>query len=190
MRARDNPFRVARLHHLRFRPQGTGWDEILARLRTLAFRAAIVGGEGCGKTTLLEELDRRLQEEGFSPHRVRVPRANGRPPALPPLFGFFDPGDLLLVDGADLLGPLARRALLRQARSAGGLVATTHRAGLLPTLVECRTSPRLLAELVEELLPERTAPSSEELEELWSRHRGNLRLALRELYDRWAAVRV
>jgi hypothetical protein len=66
-------------------------------------------------------------------------------------------------------------------RRAGGLVITSHRPGLLPTLFECTTSPELLAEIVGEL-------SGADLEagELYERHRGNVRDALRELYDRWA----
>ncbi len=68
-------------------------------------------------------------------------------------------------------------------RRAGGLVITSHRPGLLPTLYECETSPELLAGIVEEL-------AGEELdsEEVLARHRGNIRDALRELYDRWAGI--
>ena len=66
-------------------------------------------------------------------------------------------------------------------RRAGGLVITSHRPGLLPTLFECETSPELLAGIVGEL-----AGSEVEAGELWARHRGNVRDALRELYDQWA----
>ena len=67
---------------------------------------------------------------------------------------------------------------LRKARRARGLVITSHRCGLLPTLVECETSAPLLREIVETL-----HPGQPEVDLLFDRHRGNVREALRELYD-------
>ena len=96
------------------------------------------------------------------------------------------PRDCLLLDGAEQLSPRSWRQVEQGSRAAGGLVITSHRAGLLPTLLECRTTPELLAGLIEELLepePDRPRPTAEEL---YARHRGNLRDALRELYDLWA----
>ena len=187
MRARDNPFRVERLHRLRFRLQGIGWGELLDRLRTLGYTAAIVGRRGSGKTALLEELAGRLAAEGLRPRMLRIGRDGDRGAEWPSRRPDPDRDRILLVDGADTLGPLARRALVRRGRAAAGLVATAHRPGLLPTLVECRTSPRLLGELIDELLSGEGSPSRAEIEALWISHGGNLRHALRELYDLWAA---
>ena len=50
--------------------------------------------------------------------------------------------------------------------------------GRLPTLIECASSPRLLAGLIAEL-----SDQPFDAESLWLRHRGNIRLALRSLYD-------
>jgi hypothetical protein len=69
---------------------------------------------------------------------------------------------------------------VRRARRARGLVITSHRTGLLPTLVECETSVPLLRAILDDLHPEHVGDSAEDL---FTRHRGNVRDALRELYD-------
>ena len=55
---------------------------------------------------------------------------------------------------------------------------TARREGLLPTLYRSQTSPSLLSRIVAALDEGLTSP-----EDLFRRHRGNLRTALRELYD-------
>ena len=92
---------------------------------------------------------------------------------------------LVLVDGAEQLGPIGWHLLLRATRHARSLVATLHRPGRLPTLIECRTRSRLLCDLVEELTPA-DAQLEPGLEELFHRHGGNIRFCFRELYDVYA----
>ena len=71
-------------------------------------------------------------------------------------------------------------------RRAGGLLVMS-RGGLLPMLVECTTNPALLERIVEPLSPARDVrtPSAGDL---FARPRGNIRDALRELYDLHAAA--
>jgi hypothetical protein len=187
LRARDNPFAVQRVHAIRYRLAGITWEELLERLAALGFRAALVGPHGHGKTTLLEDLGARLAEEEF---RVRVATLRQGERRLGPVRSsalFRDPGprDLLLVDGAEQLDPLSWWTLRLRSRAAAGLIVTSHRPGLLPTLHECRTTPELLAGIVAELSG---AAEGEEAAELFARHGGDLRLALRELYDRSAGL--
>jgi hypothetical protein len=191
VRARDNPFATDRVLAVRYRLAGTTWEELLARLARLRHRAALVGPEGAGKTTLLEDLAPRLAERGFRIHLVQLREGERRLPAgdraLPRRFG---PRDLVLLDGADALTRPAWLGLRLRTRPAGGLVVTSHRPGLLPTLHRCTTSPELLAGIVRDLLGagESAGTCPPELPaELFTRHGGNLRDALRELYDRWAA---
>jgi hypothetical protein len=191
LRARDNPFSTDRVLAVRYRLPEAGWDELLARLAGLRYRAALVGPQGAGKTTLLEDLAPRLAARGFRAHLVRLREGERRLPAgeraLP---GRLGPRDLVLLDGADALVRPAWLALRLRTRAAGGLVVTSHRPGLLPTLHECATSPGLLAGIVRDLLDAGAgaAPCRREaLDGLFSRHGGNLRDALRELYDVWAA---
>ena len=182
MRARDNPFAVRRVHAIRYRLAGVSWEELLERLAALAFRAALVGPHGHGKTTLLEDLGARLAERGFRVRTATLRQGERRLGAVrsAALFRDPDPRDLLLVDGAEQLDALSWWTLRLRSRDAAGLIVTSHRPGLLPTLHECRTTPELLAGIITDLAG---TADGEEIAELFVRHRGDLRLALRELYD-------
>ena len=76
MNARENPFRTECVHRVRYRFVDGTWDGLMARLKKLDCRAALVGPDGSGKTTLLDELAPRLERLGFRVHRFfpqRVP---------------------------------------------------------------------------------------------------------------------
>ena len=181
----DNPFSSHRIDRLSYRPPGWTWEELGERLDALGGRAAVVGPEGVGKTTLLEELSRRLDGDvvlvTLSGPRRHPWRAIHK--RLPDTVG---PRHTVLVDAAGRLGAAGRLMLRRRARHARRLVTTRHRSGRLPTLVDCRTSPELLADLVRELTPEHADRLGPVLEELFRRHDGNFRLCFRELYDTFA----
>ncbi len=182
-RPADNPFASHRVEGLAFRTAGSSLAELASRVADLGGRVAIVGPEGSGKTTLLHELALLLPGErvevgipGSCPDpwrtaRTQLPRPVNR-------------DHVVLVDGAEQLGPVAWRRFLVAMRPARCLVATLHRPGRLPTLTECRTDHNLLRELVSELAP--AAAPSLDLAHLFQRHDGNIRLCFRELYDVYA----
>jgi hypothetical protein len=184
MRARDNPFATDRVLRVRYRPQGWTWEQLLERLAALNHRGAIVGPEGRGKTTLLEDLGGRLKERGLGVRHVRLSRERPRldRAGWHALFHRISDRDVILFDGAEQSSRWAWWRLVRASRAAGGLVITSHRAGLLPTLVECETDVPLLRGIVETLHPE-SADDREAIRSLFTRHGGNVRDALRELYD-------
>lgn len=190
MKPHQNPFRVERIDALAFRPQGASWSELLVRLEALRHRAAIVGADGTGKTTFLADLARRLPLAGWRPvTRVLKPDSTrGEVRDAIEVARTAGVKDVLLVDGADHLKRLDWWRLARAARRAGGLVIASHRTGLLPTLIETRTSAELLAELVRELAPGLADRLEPELAGLLARHHGNVRDTLRALYDQAAAL--
>jgi len=184
--ARDNPFAVHRVLRQRYRLDESGWAALLARLDAQGGRGAIVGPHGSGKTTLLEDLAPRLESRGW---RVHVLRISAEERVIPQAFlrqmaPSLGARDALLIDGAEQPGLAAWWSLCLRARRAGALVATVHRPGRLPLLHCCVTSPELLRALVV-ALGETLGPA--EAVALHARHRGNLREALRELYDAAAA---
>ncbi|HEV8631158.1 MAG TPA: hypothetical protein VGV61_12640 [Thermoanaerobaculia bacterium] len=187
MRAADNPFRVQRLVRLSYRLEEPTWEALLARFASLGRRAALVGPEGHGKSTLLGELGARLARQGFELRAITLRRGERRlaRPARERLLAGLGPRHVLLVDGAQELAAWQWGRLRRASRAAGGLLVTSHRPGLLPTLHECCTSPALLAELIAELAVATAAPLPPAAE-LFARHDGNLRAALLDAYDRYA----
>jgi hypothetical protein len=188
MRARDNPFAVDRVERIRYRFTGTSLDALLVRLEEMDYRAAIVGPEGSGKTTLLEDLQRVLRRKGL---RTRLIFVNDTSPLTAAtcraLLAELVPQEVMFLDGADALGQslwlLCRHYTVTYA---SGLIITSHCSGLLPTLIECTTTPALLHEIATELIPPGHLIPPSLLNDLYHRHQGNLRACLRELYDLYA----
>lgn len=183
LRPGDNPFAVQWVVEIRYRlPENLTWEDLLDRLAAMRWRAAIVGPHGHGKTTLLEDLEPRLQARGFRVRTISLREAHPRlDRADRSVLRSLGPQDVLFLDGAEQLGWLSWVSMRLRTRRAGGLVITSHQSGLLPTLCECETTPELLAEIVSEL-----SGAEVDVEELHARHGGNVRDALRELYDRRA----
>jgi hypothetical protein len=188
VRARDNPFSAERMHRLPYRGLEDGWPALLRRFAAQRHRGAIVGPHGSGKTTLLGELTVRLEADGF---RVRRGTLRSGERRLPPdlsrdLTSQLSDRDLICLDGADELSAAAWLLLRARSRRAGGLLITTHREGRLPTLVRCRTDANLLASLVSALtapVPTGTLPELPPATALFTKHGGDIREALRDLYD-------
>lgn len=186
MRARDNPFASQHLERLPYRFVAGSWESLLARLAELGGRGALVGPEGSGKTTLLEQLARRLAESGREVAAIgATPEEGPQRGAMRAALANAGSGTWILVDAADALRPEEWRDLVRATRPLAGLVVTAHREGLLPTLYRTGTSPELLAALVREL---DAATPQDDCSTLFRRHAGNLRSALRELYDRRSSL--
>jgi energy-coupling factor transporter ATP-binding protein EcfA2 len=185
MKARDNPFAVERIGTIRYRPLSTTFDRLLARLHELNYRAAIAGPEGSGKTTLLEDLEQTFREKGIKTNLVFVNDASlFDSPACRRLLSKLTRDQIVLLDGADLIRRSDWSLLKRHTIThAYGLLITSHKRGLLPTLIECSTNPALLREIVGELQPQGRILTTKFLDSLYQRHKGNIRACLRELYD-------
>lgn len=186
--AKDNPFAVSRIEGLGYIPFTEPLDVILRRLAGMQFTAAIVGPCGSGKTTLLEELEKRLRSDGiltetvFISNDVVLPwRMIWEKAASVPA------GGVLFFDGACHLSRWRWMRLRRLVRRRNiGLVITSHREGMLSTLVYCRPRPQMLTEIVKQLLGDIDQNQQAECMELFEIHRGNIRDCLRQLYDRFA----
>lgn len=184
MRAKDNPFCTECLNGLDFRFFGADTHSLLDELERRGMRGAIVGPHGSGKTTLMERLRNTLTKRGWN---VRFCRMDDRSRSLPANFLIRrpGPGELLCIDGIDLLPAWDRVRLRRASRTAGGLLVTAHRGGSLPTLYRCGTSKTLLRDLIGELLSGQRSVISPDLDTLYDRYGGNLREVFLHLYDLW-----
>lgn len=188
MKARDNPFAVARLDRIRFRPQGVTWDSLLDQLEALEYRAAILGPEGSGKTTLLQDLAPMLRGRGFDVIEI-YPSSVEKPMSVVAASlcdVVLTRRHIILLDGADRMGLVGWRRFLWRTKRAGGLIITTHRPGMLPVLIHCRTTPELVEELVGELIPENPDILCR-ARLLFEQFGGDVRAVMRGLYDVYAA---
>ncbi len=185
-RARDNPFRSERIDRLEYEFLEGSIEAVLDRWRRMGHRGCIIGPEGSGKTALLDRLAAALAERGYAVRRVQShPNRGLGSPDLPGP-AEIEPGDVILVDGADLLDARAWRRLERAFPAPAGLIATSHRRVLLPVLFRCQTTPELLFRLLSRLVDRSDEAIHSLAIELFHRHQGNLRAALRECYDRHA----
>lgn len=191
MKARDNPFRTGRVLGVRYRMSGETLEDLLDRLKQLDYRGAIVGPKGTGKTTLLEDLEPALAAIGFNVVRLRLDdRTRSFPRVfLKRFFSELSKRDVILFDGAEQMSWLEWRRFKLRSTRAVGLVITSHHRGMLPTLRECATSPELLDEIITELLGGAPAAIRDAIVDLHRKHNGNLRDALREMYDLAALTR-
>lgn len=183
--ARENPFRTEKIQQLRYELDGGEWRTFLAGLGQLQYRAAVAGPRGSGKTTLLEDLRERLEDLGFSCIFLQINESNRKlvQPFLRQRLHLSPAGkSILLLDGAEQLRCWQWWFVRGMTRRWRGLIITTHQHGKLPTVRQCQTYPELFARIVRQLDPERKY-SACELTAVYHRHQGNLREALRELYD-------
>ena len=132
------------------------------------------------------ECHTRFSNDGGT--RVRWLRLSDEQPRFPKreldhFLAELEPRDLICFDGAERMGRFAWRTLLRRTRHIRGLIITSHDAGLLPTLVTCTTSPELLEQIVRDFLNDRVSIEPELIDSLYQAHQGNIRDALRALYD-------
>jgi hypothetical protein len=207
MRARDNPFATDRVLRIRYELPDGDWPGLLARLDRLDYRAAIVGPHGTGKTTLLEDVQERLHAAGVPVVSLRLDaeHQNFARGTLEECFATVTQEHVICLDGAEQLTPFAWSSFKRRTLVARGLLITSHRTGMLPTLITCTTNPDLFEQIVARLLPASppdgtspaspltlptpdTPPTPPTPRDLFLKHDGNLRDALREMYDWYAAL--
>lgn len=181
----DNPFRVQRLDALGFVEACVTVDGVMRKLAERRYRGAIVGPHGTGKTTLLREIGDRLIGMGLSPMPLFMNSEDRGtlPRSWRSAFRTAGHGDALLLDGYDLLPFWARAKLLYATGGASAVIVTTHRRCALRTIARTHSSPALLQQLVTQLTDAEAADRID-CESLWHQHGGNLRDALRTLYDR------
>jgi hypothetical protein len=159
-------------------------EKLLAAIDRLGGSAAIRGPHGTGKSNLLAALGETLADRGEQVRCIRIRRPGGSRPVIRALRGM-PQGGILCLDSWDELGTLGSLLVVLQARLRGvRLVVTSHRAGLLPTLVRTRGTPAVLAGIVRRLPAEAGRLTKADLMAAFAHHHGNLRESLASLYDR------
>lgn len=134
-------------------PPGESAEALVARFESLGWRGQIVGPHGSGKSTLMATLLRVFERRGRCP-RVYVLSAGQR--HMPSEWNRpSGPHEqvVLMVDGAEQLGCLVRRRMLRTCDRRGwGVLWSTHRDLGLPTVYRTETNLPLAEAVVDRLL--------------------------------------
>lgn len=180
-RAAENPFRVEQIHAVPYWDPTLDWDALVMRAATPGVRGALVGPHGHGKTTLLLELGERLNARGIAAQYLRVGGDKGAERQLQ-----ISTDTVYLLDGTELMRPMAWWWLRWRLRRARGLIITVHCAGRLPTLHESRATPATLEYLLAALVPEDLAALRARIPGIFAAHGGDCRAMLFALYDEYA----
>jgi len=186
MKAHENPFRAVQIEKLPFRFENRNFEELLVQLASFNDRGAIVGVQGSGKTTLLELLHCHYIDLGRTTSFFNFEQTDRSSLiALIQKMLSLPEKTVLFVDGADSLSAIRWNFICGIMRiKQFGCIITSHRTGMLPTLIECNTSVHLFRELLGKLIPDHPILTNDPfLESLYSQHEGNIRLCFRDLYD-------
>jgi len=185
LQAGKNPFRSSRIEGFRYRITGDERERLIARLRANGWRGCLIGTEGTGKTTLLEDLEPHLQTLGWQTQWIRL-NLQSTPEERRAALATAKAARgrvMLLLDGGETLGWLGWRRLIRAVRQGVGLIATVHKRCPLPIVYETKPDPAIAQALVEHLLQTPlTASQKQSLGTHFQTHQGNLREVLRTLY--------
>lgn len=187
--ADDNPFSPESVDRLPYRRVGPDWIDVLDRLESAGWEGAVVGPPGSGKSAFLDGLAAALDDDGFGVVRLALDRTRRDRfgVQLRGVAARIRPEDVVVVDDADGLGAWAWLRLRRIGRRGAGLVAGARTRTPLPTLHTSRTTPKLLEELIVDLLPWGSRPTATAVRRLYLGSGGDLKVAfetLRERYDR------
>ncbi|MGA2620689.1 MAG: hypothetical protein ABSF26_23950 [Thermoguttaceae bacterium] len=193
--AEQNPFCASRL-----RPgtisfvfgRGESVEQLVERLGQAGWRGQIVGPNGSGKSTLLATLLPAIELPGQATRAVTLRQGQRRlPREFCAALRRLPPGAVAAVDGYEQLGLYSRLRLKFLCRRRGlGLLVTSHQPVGLPDLYRTAIDVPRAWQVVERLergFPPRVAVG--DLVECLARRRMNLREALFDLYDLYAARR-
>lgn len=184
--ADGNPFAPDRVTRLGYRFLEGSFELLLGRLAALHWRGTIVGPNGTGKSTLLEQLAPHIAARGFVPVllSLKVESGMAEKEALLGRVRHLRAPHFLLLDGAEQLTTRQWLPLRVAIDGLAGCVVTVHRTSRLPTVWQMTTTPALLEDIVEELTGGRLPLG--EAHVIHGRHMGNVRDCLRELHERFA----
>lgn len=184
MKAHENPFASHIISSIEFQFTTNTQDlnTILQRFEQNNRRGAVVGRHGSGKTTLLRSIRDELEHRGFATHSVEL-RTNEQHNKIE-----LPSNSILLLDGAEQINPAQWWLLMRRSQRAKtrGIIITTHTPQKLATIFETHPTPKLFAQLVQQLADSKVCTA--ELDTVYTKHSGNIREALREMYDRFSRV--
>lgn len=169
-------------------PAGVSVEDLVERLRRNRWRGEIIGPHGSGKSTLLSRFLAALEQAGCKPILFDLHDGQSRLPrdwrGKIKLTASSAPS-IVVVDGYEQLSRLSRFLLKRYCRIRSlGLLVTSHLPTGLPKIFLTSPSLEMALQVVGQLMQnEQITIPAEIIAELFTRHGGNIRELLFDLYD-------
>jgi predicted AAA+ superfamily ATPase len=187
MKANENPFRSTVIAELRYRIDRKSLLTIAQKALDADKHCCILGPEGTGKTTLLEDLEQELIHMGHETEWIRLNNDSTkaeRNEALDRMIVAADSLKVILLDGGEVLTAFHWWKIRRLRRCGMKVIATLHRSRGLMILHRTKPDWSVAMSLLRTL-------SNKELEdvaaEAFKESRGNMREVFRACY--WACAR-
>lgn len=197
MRAHENPFRSSEIAKIRYRIEPERREVLLRRVLAEPGFHAIVGRQGTGKTTLMEDLWRQHVESLPDVAGVRVGLNRESSAALHRqtmrTVRGLGSGELLYFDGAEVVGRfrLAWMAGIVRRRGGHGIISLHRRRKGIPVLWETWADRAMMERLVGELYGrEPDAELRKVAGEAFEAGKGNLREVFGACYREMAGRKV
>ena len=163
-----------------------GVEHLLAKLAAQKWHGAIIGPHGSGKSTLLESLKPAIIAAGRSIQTISLHDGQRRLPRHFLKTCESESNTVIIIDGYEQLGWLARLHLWLRCRSRGvGLLVTSHALVRIPTLIHLSPDRKLVDQLVGDLCAKlSTTITRADIAASHACHGSNVREILFDLYDR------
>ena len=169
-----------------------GQSSLVARLASHGWLGSIVGPEGSGKSTLIEDLEAAVSAAGREVVWIRLNSESTpkqRDDAVRQIVQL-GPTQCCFLDGGEVLGQLNWWQLSRRKKHLkGGVLATLHRRRFLPVIYATHTGMETCIQLAKQLAGKSW---NDELRQVainaFDAQKGNVREVFRECYH-WCSLR-
>ncbi|MBN1982094.1 MAG: hypothetical protein JW795_11220, partial [Chitinivibrionales bacterium] len=186
----QNPFRTSVVSSLSYVDTLQHKAALSARLIRNEVRAAVIGPCGCGKTTLLEALERDARDNQLKLFPIRLTQSQKKVSASQWLqLVRLAPQTIVTVDGFEQLPFLQRRLFILLCRRVRSIIVTSHTPVALPLQIKIAVTAELFIDLVAQIA-QKPIPleTHHALQQLFISLHGNIRDCFMALYDLCAGI--